>query len=83
MRTSGNRQTTAARGPNRSWFALLLCMVALTLMQRAGAQQTILAPTRGIDWSKVGIAGGIPVRTTRCATLSPGWSRPARATPGR
>src|SRR5881628_3102061 len=32
----------------------------------------ILDPSRAIDWSRAGIAGGIPNRTTICATLNPG-----------
>jgi hypothetical protein len=32
----------------------------------------ILAPSRAIDWSGAGVVGGIPVRTTVCATLQPG-----------
>jgi hypothetical protein len=32
----------------------------------------ILDPSRAIDWSKAGASGGIPSRTTICATLSPG-----------
>jgi hypothetical protein len=32
----------------------------------------ILDPSRAIDWSKAGVSGGIPIRTTVCATLGPG-----------
>ncbi len=38
----------------------------------AGAQQPwsgILDPTRAIDWTNVGVPGGIPNRTTICATI--------------
>src|SRR5205823_14446247 len=31
-----------------------------------------LDPSRAVDWSIVGIPGGIPNRTTMCATLNPG-----------
>lgn len=34
----------------------------------------IIAPSRMIDWSQSGVIGGIPNRTTICATLSPGAS---------
>lgn len=34
----------------------------------------ILSPTRAIDWSKAGVVGGVPARTTICATLNPGAS---------
>ena len=41
----------------------------------------ILDPTRAIDWSAVGVPGGIPTRTTICATLSsPGAGVDATAT---
>jgi hypothetical protein len=39
----------------------------------AGAQQPwsgILDPTRAIDWTSVGVPGGIPNRTTICATIN-------------
>ncbi|HEY1956851.1 MAG TPA: hypothetical protein VGH28_14625 [Polyangiaceae bacterium] len=32
----------------------------------------ILDPSRAIDWSQAGVEGGIPARTTSCATMSPG-----------
>lgn len=32
----------------------------------------IIAPSRAIDWSQAGVVGGIPNRTTICATLSAG-----------
>src|ERR1051326_5740750 len=32
----------------------------------------VLSPSRAIDWSQAGIAGGIPTRTTVCATMNPG-----------
>jgi hypothetical protein len=32
----------------------------------------ILDPSRAIDWSQAGVVGGIPTRTTVCATLNPG-----------
>src|SRR5262249_30247313 len=31
----------------------------------------IISPVRAIDWSKAGVAGGIPNRTTICQTLNP------------
>jgi len=42
----------------------------------AGGQpwRGILDPARAIDWSHAGVEGGIPVRTTVCATLDPGVS---------
>ena len=32
----------------------------------------ILAPSRAIDWSKAGVEGGIPTRTTVYQTFNPG-----------
>ena len=32
----------------------------------------ILDPARAIDWSQAGVVGGVPARTTVCATLNPG-----------
>ena len=32
----------------------------------------ILDPSRAIDWTRAGVMGGIPNRTTNCATLNPG-----------
>jgi hypothetical protein len=32
----------------------------------------ILDPARAIDWSQAGVVGGIPMRTTVCATINPG-----------
>src|ERR1051326_5521366 len=32
----------------------------------------VLSPSRAIDWSQAGIAGGIPTRTRVCATMNPG-----------
>lgn len=32
----------------------------------------VLDPSRAINWSNVGVSGGIPARTTICATLKPG-----------
>jgi hypothetical protein len=34
--------------------------------------QTVIAPSRNMDWSGAGVSGGIPNRTAICATLNPG-----------
>ena len=44
------------------WLCLGMCADA----------QTLISTTRRIDWSKAGVTGGIPTRTTNCATLKPG-----------
>jgi hypothetical protein len=38
----------------------------------AASWSGIIDPSRAIDWSTAGVAGGIPNRTTICATLNPG-----------
>src|SRR5262245_28702570 len=52
----------------------LLCSLAvLALASMVGiAQQPIVAPSRSINWQSAGVPGGIPARTTVCATLNPG-----------
>src|SRR5205809_2033485 len=54
---------------------LLLCsLLVLCLSTPAHAQlwSGIIDPSRAVDWSQAGIPGGIPNRTTICATLNPG-----------
>lgn len=49
------------------FFTILLCFSTPVF-----AQTGPIDPARKIDWSQAGIPGGIPERTTICATLSPG-----------
>jgi hypothetical protein len=54
---------------------LLLCsliMLCLTTPAHAQLWSGIIDPSRAVDWSKAGVTGGIPNRTTKCATLNPG-----------
>jgi MYXO-CTERM domain-containing protein len=51
--------------------ALVLVLGSLALAGQATAQ-TVVDAGRRIDWSQVGIAGGVPARSTTCSTLSPG-----------
>jgi hypothetical protein len=51
---------------------LLLCLSLFCVSTYAEAQQAIVSPSRSIDWHGVGVTGGIPNRTTICATLNPG-----------
>jgi len=46
----------------------------LTVRAAAEPWSGILDPSRAIDWSHSGIPGGIPNRTTICASLDPGSS---------
>ena len=50
---------------------LTLVLLSLAGPTRARAQDVVDAGRR-IDWSQVGIPGGVPRRTTSCATLNPG-----------
>jgi hypothetical protein len=50
---------------------LRTCFSLLCLSTVAQAQ-SIIDPSRRIDWSQTGVPGGIPHRTTICATFSPG-----------
>lgn len=50
------------------WFPV----VVLLGLPASSPAQTILDASRRIDWSQAGVPGGIPDRTTICATLSPG-----------
>jgi len=59
--------------------AILTCVLILALLTGPSVAEAqlwagILDRTRAIDWSlgNQGIAGGIPTRTTVCATLRPG-----------
>lgn len=52
-------------------LGLLACVQIIGFAAQVAAQQTIVAPSRSIDWRAAG-AGPIPNRTTICATLSPG-----------
>src|SRR5205814_1344493 len=52
--------------------ALIACLILVGAAANASGQQTIVAASRSIDWSKAGVTGGIPNRTTICATLNPG-----------
>jgi hypothetical protein len=53
------------------FFVVAFGFPALTHAQSATG---IIAPSRMVDWSKAGVQGGIPNRTSICATLNPGAS---------
>jgi hypothetical protein len=53
------------------WLAGLLVVIA-PMAAQAQSWSGILSPSRAVDWSTAGVLGGIPSRTTICATLSPG-----------
>jgi hypothetical protein len=53
---------------------LLFSLISLCFPAYSHAQSWsgIIDPARAIDWSKAGVTGGIPNRTTICSTLNPG-----------
>src|SRR5882724_12704831 len=55
--------------PFLSLLALLLLWV-VPISLRAQAWSGIIPAGRAIDWSNAGIPGGIPSRTTNCATVN-------------
>src|ERR1700676_709181 len=58
------------------WLLFFLILLCHSAYSHAQAWSGILDASRAIDWSApvVGIQGGIPSRTTVCATLNPGAS---------
>src|SRR2546425_7284913 len=65
------RQGGKVRG--KCWLLFLPILVLMVPgVAHAQAWSGILSSSRAIDWSQAGIPGGIPNRTTVCATLNPG-----------
>ena len=71
--------TLPPRPPDRTWavvhpiawlFGFLL--IIIPVVAHAQLWSGVLSPSRAADWSSPGVAGGIPNRTTMCATLNPG-----------
>ena len=54
-----------------SIFFLSLSLLVVPAATHAQAWSGIIDPSRAVDWSTAGVVGGIPNRTTICATLSP------------
>lgn len=50
----------------------LLVLLSCSLFSSAQQWSGIISSERAIDWTKSGVSGGIPSRTTVCATISPG-----------
>jgi hypothetical protein len=66
----------------RAWLLSLLLLLCLPFSARAQAPWTgIIAPSRAVDWSNAGVPGGIPARTTICATIAPYGSSESPAEP--
>lgn len=54
-------------------MALVTLLVATSLsVVRAQQWSGVIGSSRAVDWSTAGVKGGIPNRTTTCATLNPG-----------
>jgi len=58
--------------PFRFFLALMLASLVSTAAHAQQLWTGILTPTRATNWSSAGVVGGIPARTTTCATLNPG-----------
>jgi hypothetical protein len=56
------------------FFVSFICVVAFPTLVHGQQWSGIIDPSRAIDWSQAGVIGGIPTRTTICATLNPGAS---------
>src|SRR5262245_60130049 len=75
-----NESLLAAGGQRsmRRGYSHLFPLVSILLLASSPsfgqAWSGILAPGRAIDWTAVGIPGGIPNRTTACATVMPAMS---------
>src|SRR5947208_5833800 len=57
---------------HKSLFLFPLILLSLSLCSYAQLWSGILDTSRAIDWSQAGVIGGIPNRTSVCATLNPG-----------
>src|ERR1035438_9714655 len=61
---------------------LTLLMLVWGTLAFGQAWSGILDPSRAIDWTKAGVAGGIPTITTQCgSTIAPYGSSGAYASP--
>src|SRR5262250_2704843 len=52
--------------------ALFMLVLMAPVFAQAQQWSGIVDPSRAVDWSNAGVRGGIPKRTTICATLNPG-----------
>ena len=69
-----SREGKNMRAKRFGWFTVLVVGLMVSIPGWAQPWSGIIAPSRAIDWSRAGVAGGIPTRTTICATLNPGAS---------
>lgn len=54
------------------FLLLILLVFCFSGLSHAQLWSGVIAPSRAVDWSGPGVAGGFPVRTTICQTFSPG-----------
>src|SRR3989442_10135875 len=57
---------------HKSLFLFPFILLSLSLCSYAQLWSGILDTSRAIDWNQAGVIGGIPNRTSICATLNPG-----------
>jgi hypothetical protein len=50
-------------------FLFPLILLSLSVSVHAQLWSGVISPNRAVDWSNVGVVGGIPARTTQCAVL--------------
>jgi hypothetical protein len=60
------------RRANLLQLAIVVAILSFSISASGQPWSGIIDPTRAIDWSQAGIPGGIPSRSTICATLNPG-----------
>src|SRR5881396_2287420 len=56
----------------RKWVFFAIILLYPPARVNAQAWSGIISSSRAIDWSQAGVIGGIPNRTSICATLNPG-----------
>jgi hypothetical protein len=56
----------------KQWLLFPLILLVFCSCLQAQLWNGIIGSGRAVDWSHVGVQGGIPNRTTVCATLNPG-----------
>jgi len=62
---------------HKRYFGFFLTLICFSAYLCAQNWSGILAPTRAVDWSGVGVPGGIPARTTQCGATIAAYSGPA------
>lgn len=65
-------KSASKRGTTNLTTAICIASLCLPGLLEAQSWSGIMSPRRALDWSKAGIPGGIPNRTTVFRTLAPG-----------